>query len=768
MSDVEELAVVGKPLPKRDARIKVTGDAKYGADIRLPGMLHGKLLRSPHAHARIIKIDADAALKVKGVRAVVTGADFPGIPYGNFPHTRDYLPLALDKVRYIGEEVAAVAADDEDAAWEALELIRVEYEPLRAVFDPEEAVREGAPLLYDDRPGNLSSKAEWGYGDVEKGFQESDYVREETFNTQPVKHGMLETHACVGLWDGQGKITLWSCKQSPYIVWRQLGNGLGIPPSRIRIIQTYVGAGNSGGKQEAMPMDFAAVMLSRKTGRPVRIVHTMEEVLIIGHMRHPFTIRLKMGVKKDGSIHAVQYHVISDGGAHSSIGQLSIFNPGMYPNILYKIPNFRYDAYRIYTNKSWAGAMRGHGSPQTFFAFESMLDMLAHDLGMDEIAMRRKNGVSPGHVANNGIKITSCALHECIDKAEELSGWQQKKGKLPKNRGIGIGCAGFISGPGIMGHAACAAMLKINEDGRIALLTGATDVGQGADTVLSMIAAEVLGTRLEDVSFALVDSDITPLDPGTWGSRVTFCAGNAVYSAALDAKKQLAEVAAGLLQAKEEELVFRNRKVFVKAQPEREVALERLIKHCQDRLGRPIMGRGFYRAPWEVLDFSKGYGNVAPAYSFYAQVFEVEVDPETGKVDIVNVITVHDGGRILNPMLARGQLTGSLIMHQGHTLFEDLIRDRGKTLNPSFMNYKMMTSMDIPRSVSFYSVGGPDAEGPFGAKECGEGSASPSMGGLANAIADAIGVRFKDLPITPEKIVKALRTAENKEGDHGH
>ena len=758
MSDAEELAVIGKPLPKRDARIKVTGDAKYGADIRLPGMLHGKLLRSPHAHARILNIDTSAALKLKGVRAVITGKEFPGIPYGNFPHTRDYLPLAIDKVRYIGEEVAAVAADDEDTAWEALDLIRVEYEPLPAVFDPEEAIKEGAPLLYDNRPGNLSSKAEWGYGDIEKGFQESDRVREETFFTQPIKHGMLETHACVGLWDGEGKITLWSCKQSPYIVWRQLANGLGIPPSQIRMVQTYVGAGNSGGKQEAMPMDFAAVMLSKKTGRPVRIVHTMEEVLTIGHMRHPFKIRLKMGVKKDGTLQAVQYHVISDGGAHSSIGQLSIFNPGVYPNILYKIPSFRYDAYRIYTNKSWAGAMRGHGSPQTFFAFEQMLDMIANDIGIDQVEIRKKNAVSPGHVSGNGLKITSCAFKECIDKAAELSGWKNKKGKLPRNRGIGIGCAGFISGPGIMGHAAGAAMLKVNEDGRISLLSGATDVGQGADTVLSMIAAEVLGTRLEDVSFALVDSDVTPMDPGTWGSRVTFVAGNAVKNAALDARKQLAEAAAQFLEAKEEDLVFRDRKVYVKgSNPEKTIALEKLVKHCQDKLGRPIMGRGSYRAPWEVLDFAKGYGNVAPAYSFYAQVFEVEVDPETGKVNILDVITVHDGGRILNPMLARGQLTGSLIMHQGHTLFEDLIRDKGKTLNPSFMNYKMMTSMDIPRSVSFYSVGGPDAEGPFGAKECGEGSASPSMGGLANAIADAIGVRLKDLPLTPEKILKALR-----------
>ncbi len=758
MVELEELEVIGKPLPKRDARLKVTGEAKYGADIRLPGMLHGKLLRSPHAHARIVNIDTSDAERLKGVRAVITGRDFPGILYGNFPHTRDYLPLAIDRVRYIGEEVAAVAADDEDTAWEALDLIKVDYEPLPAVFDPEEAMKEGAPQLYDDRPGNLSSKSEWGFGDIEKGFQESDHVREETYNTQAIKHGMLETHACIGFWGGEGKITLWACKQSPYIVWRQLAMGLGLPPSQIRIIQTYVGAGNSGGKQEAMPMDFAAVMLSKKTGRPVRIVHTMEEVLTIGHMRHPFKIKLRMGVKKDGTIHAVQYHVIGDGGAHSSIGQLSIFNPGMYPLIIYRIPNYRYDAYRIFTNKSWAGALRGHCSPQTFFAFESLLDIIADDLGIDQIEIRKKNAVYSGYETPSGIKITTCALTECIEKAAEISGWKKKKGKMPKNQGIGIGCAGFISGPGIMGHAACAAMLKVNEDGRVALLSGATDVGQGCDTVLSMIAAEVLGTRLEDVTFSLVDSDITPLDPGTWGSRVTHCAGNAVKNAALDAKKQLAEVAAKLMETKEDDLVFRDRKVYVKDNPDKTMPLEKLVKHCQDRLGRPIMGRGYYRAPIGMMDFAKGYGNVAPAYSFYAQVFEIEVDPETGKVHILNVTTVHDAGRLLNPMLARGQLIGSFIMHQGQALFESLIRDEtGKTLNPSFTNYKMMTSMDIPGNCSFYSVGLPDAEGPFGAKECGEGSASPCLGGLANAISDAIGVKVKDLPVTPDKIIKALR-----------
>lgn len=758
MNEFGELEVIGKPLPKRDARLKVTGEAKFGADLCLPGMLHGKLLRNmQHPHARIVSIDTSRAEKLKGVRAVITGKDFPGIPYGNFAHTRDYLPLAIDRVRYLGEEVAAVAADDEDTAWEALDLIKVEYEPLPAVFDPEEAMKEGAPLLYDTKPNNISSASNFGFGDVEKGFQQSDWVREETFETQPIKHGMLETHACVGLWESD-IVTLWACKQSPYIVWRQLALGLGVPPGKVRIIQTYVGAGNSGGKQEAMPMDFAAVKLSQKTGKPVRIVHTMEEVLIIGHMRHPLKMNIKLGLKKDGTIQAVQMRAIADGGAHSAIGQLSIYMVALATLKTYRVPNFRYDGYRIFTNKSWCGALRGHGMPQGCFALESMLDIATDELGIDNIEIRKRNALRPGDVTGNGLRITTCALREALDKVKKESDWENKKGKLPKYRGIGVAAMAMGTGGNIMGHSACSAMLKVNEDGTVALLSGATDVGQGCDTVLPMIVAEVLGIRLEDVSFALVDSHLTPIDPGTWASRVTFYAGNAVKNAALDARNQIGRVAAQLLEAREEDLVFHNRRIYVKGKPDKGIEMDRCIRYCQNRLGMTIMGRGFYNAPADTFDFSQGMGNFAPTYSFYSQVVEVEVNPETGKVDIPNVVIAHDGGRELNPMLVKGQLIGAFVMHQGQSLFEGIVRDeRGRVLNPSFLEYKMVTSMDIPHRFSIYSVGGPDPEGPFGAKESGEGAGNPVIAAIANAITDAIGIRIKSLPITPEKIVMALR-----------
>ncbi|MFH1487456.1 MAG: molybdopterin cofactor-binding domain-containing protein [Pseudomonadota bacterium] len=758
MPQHETFDVIGKPYPKKDANIKVTGECKFGADITAPGMLHGKLLRSPHAHAKILSIDTSKAEKLKGVRAVVTGRDFPGILYGNFMHTRDYLPLAIDRVRYTGEEVAAVAAEDEDTAWEALDLIDVEYEPIPAVFDPEQAMKEDAVLLYDDKPRNISSKSEWEVGDVQKGFEASYLIKENTFRTQALKHGMLETHTCIGYWDANDKITLEACKQSPYTAWRQLAMGLGVSPSKVRMKQTFVGAGNSGGKQEAIPMDFAAVMLSKKSGRPVRMTHTMEEVMVMGHMRHPYKLNLKIGVDKKGLIQAMDCYAVSDGGAHSSIGQLSIYILSAFMMMTYKIPTARYRGYRIYTNKSFCGALRGHCAPQIDFAVEALMDDIAGELGLDRIEIRKRNALTPGYEAPNGFKITTCGLGEALDKVREVSGWNGKQGNLPKYRGIGIASSGFISGSNIMGMSACSAMLKVLEDGTVALQSGATDVGQGCDTVLPMIVAEVLGIEPDDVSFALVDSDLTPMDGGTWSSRVTFYAGNAVKVAAMDARNQLAEVAADIFNVKKEDILFRKRNVSVKQNPEQVMDLPRLIRHCQNRKGITIMGRGYYNAPVSNLDFSKGEGNFSAAYSFYAQVCEVEVDPETGHVDILNMWMAHDGGRELNPMLVKGQLIGSTVMHIGQVLYEGIIRnDRGDTLNTSFRDYKMPTFMDIPGEQKLYSLEIPDSEGPFGAKEAGEGASAPVLASIANAISNAVGVRFTTLPITPEEIVKALK-----------
>ncbi len=758
-------SVIGKPYPKKDAWLKVTGEAEYADDLVQSGMLFGKLLRSPHPHARILRIDTSRAEKLPGVRAVVTGQDFPGIKYGNNPRTRDYLPLAIGRVRYIGDDVAAVAAIDEDTAEEALDLIQVEYEPLPAVFDPDAAMLPGAPQLHDHAPGNISAQTAFNFGDIEKGFASSDYIREDLYDTQPVKHGMLEPHACIGLWDTSDKITLWSCKMSPYVVWRQLAMGLGLEPGKIRIVQTVVGGGFSGGKQEAMPMDFCAVLLSKKTGRPVKFVHTMDEVLTIGHMRHPMKIWLRTGVKNDGTLVAQHCKLVANGGAYSSIGQLSMYIPGAMLNLPYRMPNVKYEALRVYTNNGFCGAMRGHTIPQICFARDSQLEIIAEELALDPIEIRSKNAVQPGDVTANGMRVTTFGFNECLDKVVEASGWREKRGKLPPYRGIGIGCGSLVCGVRLMGHSASAAEVRIQEDGTVLLMTGSTDVGQGADTALSMIAAEVLGIELDDVRFPMVDTDMTPVDPGTFGSRVTFWTGNAVKIAAEDARKQLSEVASELLNATPQELVFRHRQVSVRNDSQRSVRFKDLVRQTEFRLGRMVTGRGSYTAGEELIDFRTGQGNMSPAYTPSACVVEVEVDPETGHVTVVGTWGAHDVGFPLNPLLVEGQVLGATVMCIGQSLYENLNRVEGKVMNPSFRDYKMPLATDLPTlaNIEHINVITNDPSGPFGAKEAGEGAGTGVIAAVANAVSNAIGIRMKTVPLTPDRILVSIRERQKEQ-----
>ena len=760
-----DYAIIGKPFPKKDARIKATGDAKYADDLAFQGMLYGKLLRSPHPHALIRRIDTVRAENLPGVRAVVTSKDFPGIKFGNMPRTRDYLPLAGDKVRYIGDEVAAVAAVDEDTAEEALDLIDVEYETLPAVFDPEEALNPGAPQLHSDHPGNISAETVFEFGDTAKGFAQAEHIEEGVFETQPIKQGMLEPHACIGLWDETGKITLWSCKMSPYVVWRQLAMGLGIELNKVRVIQTYVGGGFSGGKQEAMAMDFCAVMLSRKTRRPVKIVHTMDEVLAMGHMRHPMKISMKIGVKKDGTLCAMSCKLLANGGAYSSIGQLSMYLPGALLNLPYRIPNVKYEAQRVYTNNGFCGALRGHTVPQACFARESLLDAIAEKLHIDPIELRLKNALQAGETTPNGFYLGTFGFNDCVDKVIEASGWREKYGKLPKYRGIGIGCGSLVSGARLMGHSASAAQVNIHEDGTVLLNTGSTDVGQGADTVLSMIAAEVLGVRMEDVRFALVDTEMNPVDPGTFSSRVTLWTGNAVKIAAEDARRQLAEVAAKKLGVAPEDVVFRDRKVYVRSNPSQEMSFSQVVRLAEISLGRIVMGQGSYTSGDDLMDFRTGKGNLSPAYTASACAVEVEVDPETGRISITGIWGAHDCGFPLNPMLVEGQIQGATVMGIGQALYEDLIRDHGQVMNPSFRDYKMSLSVDVPKleNVRHINVITNDPAGPFGAKEAGEGAGTGVLAAVANAVFNATGIRFNSLPISPSKVLLALKERDKQQ-----
>src|SRR5450830_14612 len=760
-----EYDVIGQPTPKKDGALKALGCAEYADDISMPGMLHGKLLRSPHAHARIVRIDTRRAEVLPGVRAIVTGKDFPGIKYGNLPQTRDYLPLAVDTVRYIGEEVAAVAAIDEDTAEEALDLIEVEYELLAAVFDPEEAMGSGAPLLHDKAPGNICAQIAFEFGEVDAAFSRADYVREDIFETQPVKQGMLEPHACVGLWDSSGKISLWACKMSPYVVWRQLAMGLGVELGNVRVVQTFVGGGFSGGKQEAMPMDFCAVMLSKKTGRPVKLVHTMDEVLTIGHMRHPMKIWLRTGMDKDGRVLAQHCKRIANCGAYSSIGGFSMYLAGAMLNIPYRIPNIRYEAKRVYTNNGFCGALRGHTNTQICFARDSQLELIAADLGVDPIDIRHRNALQPGDVTANGFRIGTFAFDECIERVAEISGWRDKRGKLPKYRGIGFGCGSHRSGARLMGHSASAAEIRVQEDGTVQLTTGSTDVGQGADTVLSMIAAEVLGVGVDDVRFARVDSDSTPVDPGTFGSRVTFFTGNAVKRAAEDARRQLAEIAGQRMEVNPDDLVFRRREIINRLDDRQRMSFKEAVRWGAFQTGQLVISHGVYAAGDEKIDFRTGHGNLSPAYNPSACAVEVEVDPETGQVKVVGFWGADDSGNPLNPLAVKGQVIGATVMSFGHALYETLVRIDGRVMNPSFRDYKMPLTTDIPKLADFQhsNVITWEPEGPFGAKEAGQGAGTGVIAALANAIYDATGVRMNSLPMSPDRIRFALNQKNEKE-----
>jgi 4-hydroxybenzoyl-CoA reductase alpha subunit len=751
---------IGKRLPRVDAVVKATGEAKYAGDLSLPGMLHGKMVRSPYPHARIRHIDTSQAKRLSGVRAVVAGKDTIGFKAGGISAQGDEPYLALDKVRFIGDAVAAIAAIDEETAEEALDLIRVEYDELPAVVDPLAAMREDTPLIHDHAPRNISFKTDLSYGDVDQAFRECDYAREDRFETTPIRHGFLEPHAALAVWDHSGRVSFWGSKQSPYFTYRNLAKALNVPLSRVRVIQPYIGGG-FGGKNEMFNVDFSAALLARKTGKPVRIVVSQEEVLFAYRQRHPTVIDLKTGFKKDGTILALEAHIIADGGAYLSIGALSLYLMCAFFCMPYRLPNMRAKGYRVYTNTQPSCAMRGHGVPQSRFAAEVQLDLAAKELGIDPVDLRLKNALTPGVTTPNGFKITSCGLEESIVAAKRIiTGWRKQRPKDDgrKKRGIGIGCYGYVSGPRMAGHNTAGAVIKVHEDGGISLSTGSTDVGQGSDTVLSQIAAEVLGVRLEDIRYGMVDSDITPLDPGTFGSRVTFVTGNAVRIAAEDARGQLAEVAANALEANPRDIMFKDRKVYVAGSPDRSMPFSKLVKIAQySGTGKTILGRGYW-APegLEVPNFETGRGNMSAAYSFGTQVAEVEVDTETGFTKVTRMAMVHDCGQPLNEMLMEGQLEGSAIGGVGHTLMEEIVRKEGQTMNPSFLDYRMPSTLDACPLETLHTDTY-DEMGPFGAKESGEGIQVAVVPAIVNGIHDAMGVAFKRIPVTPVMVLDALK-----------
>jgi len=763
---MSELSVIGQRVPRVDAKEKVTGQAKYAADYSLPDMLWCKLLRSPHPHARILNIDTSKAEKLPGVKGIVTGRDFGGWSWGWMPATRDETPLAVDKVRYMAEAVAGVAAVDEDTAEEAAGLIKVEYEELPGVFDPEEAMKDGAPKVHDYVKNNISVEYHWNFGDVEKAFAESHLVREDRFRTARVTHGYLEPPAILAYYDPTGYITVWASKQSPYFHYRHLAACFKVPLSRVRVVQPFIGGGFGGTKNDSLAGDFCSVLLSKMTGRPVKYIESMEEELATSRRRHSIIIYSKMGVTKDGLLKAVQHRAVADGGGYTAIGPLSMYLTGFATTLPYHLPNFKYDAYRVFTNNPIGAAMRGHGITHTRFAAEIQMEMLAEELGIDPVEMRLRNAIDnprPGEIYEtiNKVTLKTCGLKQAIKEAVKDPLWRDRD-RMPKKEGViswgtGISGTSYSGGARQMGHQACAAIIRLCEDGTVNLITGATDCGQGSDTVLCMIAAEELGIKLDDVAIKRVDTAYTPVDPGSYGSRVTILAGQATQKAARQVKKQLLEVAAANWQVKPEDIEIRLGEVSVKSDPTKKMPFGKLARiACYSGTGAVILGTGYSDYGIEYLDLTNGIGNGACSYSFTAHTARVGVDMETGKIITTGFTLASDCGRLLSPIQAEGQIEGGAVQGLGQALYEDFIMDEGRTLNPTFLDYKMPHALDVP-DIKLIDIVTDDPFGPFGAKEASEGSIVSAPPAVVSAIHDATGVWFTELPVTPEKVVKALK-----------
>ena len=803
-----DFSIIGRPTAMIDAAEKTTGVGKYTDDLSVPGMLTGKILHSPYPHALIKSIDTSRAENCDGVVAVVVGKDAPN-PYGILPVGHDEYALALDKVRYVGDNVACVVAVSESIAENALESIAVEYELLPAYFDPEESMRAQTNLIHGSKPGNLEKDYHHIFGNPDQGFAQADQIAEARFIANEVTHAAMEPHSTLASFEldphtgKPGRLTVWSSTQVPYYLQHKLSLVLEMPMSQIRVIKPLVGGG-FGGKSEVIPIEIIAAIAARKAQAPVKITYTREEVFWAHRGRPRTIIDLKTGVKTDGRITAVKARVVQDGGAYCSYGVVTILYSGALLGALYDIPNIQYDGYRVLTNKPACGAMRGHGTVNVRFAFESQLDELATKIGMDAAEIRQRNLLQPPCITVNGLRVQSYGLPECIEKTVERSGWKQRKGKMPKGRGLGIACSHYVSGAANsiirsdMPHSTV--NIKIDRDGGVVVYTGASEIGQGSDTMTAQVAAEVLGCSLPRVRVIAADTDLTPIDIGSYSSRVTFMAGNATLRAAREVKKLIAAAAAQKMICGADDLIFRDDLVFKKGTRDTTVKkaladevdvtqagasvsgrvegqiLRRSLQQKRNEEGPKdwmtfeeavvaaidfhgaLTGTGSYAPPQEARGGKhKGAGvGPSPAYSYSAQVAEVSVDEETGEVTVHKVWAAHDCGRALNPVSVEGQIIGSVWMGMGQALTEEMVWKDGMLMNPGLLEYRSPSSVESPE-VEPIIVESIDPEGPFGAKECSEGSLAATIPAIANAIYDAVGVRLHESPFTPERVLAAVR-----------
>jgi 4-hydroxybenzoyl-CoA reductase alpha subunit len=774
VSERPKTRVVGRPYAKVDVAAKVSGQTKFADDLFLPRMLHCKILRSKLAHARLLRVDVSKALKIPGVVAAATGADLP-IAFGILPVSQDEHALSLNTVRFVGDPVAAVAAVDEDAAVEALDAIEVEYEPLRPIASIEDAVANPSPRIHDyGDGGNFHKLVAMEFGDTDDGFARADKVYDDLFFYEGNTHLPLEQHAALADFGPDGKLTLWTSTQTPHYVHRALAKVLQMPASRIRVIATPNGGG-FGGKSDPFNHEIVVAHLSRVTGRPVKICLTREEVFYCHRGRHPTLMRVKTGVKRDGAITAMHFQTVLDGGGYGSYGVASTYYTGALQTVTYEVPAYRFDGARVFTNKPPCGPKRGHGTPQPRYALEVQLDKIACDLGLDPAEMRRAHLQPANSLTANFLRVGSMGLAACIDKIVAASGWRERRGKLPYGRGLGLACSSYICGAGLPIYwnsmPQSGVQLKLDRSGGVTVFCGSTEIGQGSDSILAAIVAEVLGIDPFDIRIVTGDTDLTPVDLGSYSSRVTLMTGNAALQAAERAREMLVAAAAGKLEVPAARIGLAEGRVFDVEDPEKGMSFPEAVVAAESRFG--TLGTvGSYSPPPSAGRYRGAGVGPSPAYSYSAAVVEVEVDPETGIVRVPKVWIAHDVGKCINPVSVVGQVEGSVYMGLGEILMEEMAYRSDVNGNvvhkfPSLLEYKSPTTKEMSEVVTFL-VEDPDPNGPFGAKEVGQGPLLPIPPAVANGIFDAVGVRIDEVPATPEKVLEALqRKAQGKEPRYG-
>ena len=765
MARSERGRYVGQPFTRVDGHAKVTGETRFADDLNFPRMCYAVLARSTVPHARIREIDGAAVRALPGVLAVLTGQDLP-VPYGIMPVSQDEHALALDTVRFVGDPVAVVAATTEDQAYEAALALRIEYEPLATIASIDEALATPEPQIHGyAAEGNIHRKASFCFGDVDAGFAESDLILEDTFFYEGSTHLPLEQHAAVGVPEGPDRVTVWASTQVPHYLHRALAQVLGLPASHIRVIACSVGGG-FGGKTDPFHHEIAVAKLALELGRPVKCTLTREEVFYCHRGRHPVHMRIRTGFGRDGAMRAQHLQSALDGGAYGSYGAASLLYTGALQTVTYPLPRYRFDGIRVFTNKPPCGPKRGHGTPQPRFALEIHLDKAAHRLGIDPAELRLRNLVEPESVTANWLRLGTVGLRRAIEAVVEGSGWRQRYGRLPEGRGLGLACGSYLTGAGLpvywnpLPHSGV--QLKLDRGGGVTVFCGQIEIGQGSDSVMAAIVADGLGVELSDISLVSADTTLTPVDLGSYSSRVTLMAGHAAEQAVERARDLLRRAVADELELAPERLVFAERRVFDHTDPERGLSFADAVCAAEARHGT-LATTGSYTPPRSAGRYRGSGVGPSPTYSYTANVIEVEVDRDTGLYEIAHVWIAHDLGKAINPVLALGQIEGSVYMGLGEAMMEEqafrrLPAQRSDALvhrHPSMLEYKSPTFADMPRITS-YLIEEPDPRGPHGAKEVGQGPLLPVMPAVANAIFDAVGVRIDQVPIHPHMILKAL------------